>query len=147
MGQCHNTDTEEPQEIASVGRGQMARYPLVIRNRLRLNQWDGEALGEGQAQLGVCWNGTPVAEERNMVLALAQGSIPAKRRGVVFAAARRVLFEPFGAPWASGGSQLGARRAGHRVRKSHSSWLKRRRSALTPPGPSGVVVVVVMFGS
>ena len=86
--------------------------------------------------LGESWQGSPVAEERRMVLSLAHAALT--DRAAVLAAARQVWAESFGPPRVTACDRRGKWSAGRREQpKSHAAWLRRRRADSTPSaGPA-----------
>ena len=83
--------------------------------------------------LGESWQGSAVAEERRMILALAHVA-PTDQRASVLDAARHVWAASFGPPRiVVPGTRLGTKLSGRREQPtSHAAWLRKRRAASTP---------------
>jgi hypothetical protein len=84
--------------------------------------------GAAKRNIGDQWNGTPCAEQRRMVVALAHASTPSSERPALITTARLVWAQCFGVPRASPADRLLARRRQEQP-KSHAAFLRRRRAA------------------
>ena len=83
--------------------------------------------GAAKRNIGDHWNGTALAEQRRMVVALAYASIPESERPALITGARLIWAECFGVPRTSPINRLHSRRKNQE--KSHAAFLRRRRTA------------------
>jgi hypothetical protein len=83
--------------------------------------------GSAKRNLGEQWNGSPVAEERRMLLMVARSTTPAEARARVVTAARLVWADNFGVPRVNNSNSLvkrpRRRRGDNEQPKSHAAWL------------------------
>ena len=90
--------------------------------------------GAAKRNLGENWNGTPVAEERRLILALAHATVGSDDRESLAVAARVILAQSFGAARETCPNRLLPRISCRRDKpRSHATWLKNRRLDSTPP--------------